>query len=39
VAEEDATASDIRALMELVRMKVAADSGVMLEPEVVVWGE
>jgi len=39
VAEVDAAASDVRAVMELVRIKVAADSGVMLEPEIVVWGE
>ena len=39
VAEEDATASDVRAVMELARIKVAAGSGVMLEPEIVVWGE
>ena len=39
VAEEDATATDVRAVMELARIKVAVGSGVMLEPEVVVWGE
>jgi UDP-N-acetylmuramate dehydrogenase len=34
VAEPGATAADVRALIELVRERVAASSGVVLQPEV-----
>jgi len=39
INDQGATASEILALMELVRKKVFAQSGVMLEPEVQIIGE
>ena len=37
VAEKGANASDVRCLMALMQRKVAAEYGIILEPEVVLW--